>query len=389
MIKLVSDTINKDDIRALTEWLSQDEIPRLTKGELTWELEEKWAKKIGTKYSVFVNSGSSSILLTLASLLYLDKVGKKPLKNKKIVVPSLSWSTDVSSPMLLGYETIMCDCNLEDLSCDLNHLEALFKEHNPSALILVSPLGLVPQMDKVLSLCEEYDVLLLEDVCESMGSKYQGNYLGSMGFASFFSMYFGHHLSTIEGGFINTNDEDFYHLLLMMRSHGWDRDLPEWKQGELRDKYNCNDFDALYNFYVPGMNLRSTDLQAFIGLRVIDRLDDYANKRRDNFFKYKDLIKQNNIKLEERDGDFISSFAIPIVNGRRKELVGKLQKANIEVRPLIAGNMANKPMWLNEYKSVKLRNCEALDIFGFYIPNHQDLSEEDIKTITKILNFEE
>ena len=202
-------------------------------------------------------------------------------------------------------------------------------------------------------------------------------------------MYFGHHLSTIEGGFINTNDEDFYHLLLMMRSHGWDRDLPECKQKELRGKYNCSDFDALYNFYVPGMNLRSTDLQAFIGLRVIDRLDDYANKRRDNFFKYKDLIKHNNIKLEERDGDFISSFAIPIVNGRRTELVEKLQKANIEVRPLIAGNMANKPMWLNEYKSVKLRNCEVLDIFGFYIPNHQDLSEEDIKTITKILNLEE
>lgn len=389
MIKLVSDTINRGDINALIEWLSQDEIPRLTKGNLTWELEEKWAKKIGTKYSVFVNSGSSSILLTLAAMLYLDKVGKKPLKNKKIIVPGLSWATDVSSPMLLGYEPIMCDCNLTDLSCDLKHLEVLFKEHNPSALILVSPLGLVPEMTKVLALCEKYDVLLLEDVCESMGSKYQGKYLGSMGFASFFSMYFGHHLSTIEGGFINTNDEDFYHLLLMMRSHGWDRDLPEWKQKELRKKYGCSDFDALYNFYVPGMNLRSTDLQAFIGLRVIDRLDDYANKRRNNFFKYKDLIQHNSINLEERKGDFISSFAIPIVNGRREELIENLQKANIEVRPLIAGNMANKPMWLNEYKSVKLKNCEALDIFGFYIPNHQDLSEENIKTITNILNFGE
>ena len=122
--------------------------------------------------------------------------------------------------MLLGMEPIMCDCNLYDLSCDVNHLEEIFKKETPSVFILVSPLGLVPDMDKIIYLCKKYDVILLEDVCESMGSKYKDNYLGSFGFASFFSMYFGHHLSTIEGGFINTNDEDFYHTLLMMRSHG-------------------------------------------------------------------------------------------------------------------------------------------------------------------------
>jgi CDP-6-deoxy-D-xylo-4-hexulose-3-dehydrase len=381
MIKLVSDTINRDDINSLIEWLSQDEIPRLTKGELTWELEKKWAEKIGTKYSVFVNSGSSSILLTLAALKQSGK-----LKNNKIVVPALSWATDVSSPMLLGYDTIMCDCNLTDLSCDLTHLELLFREHNPSVMILVSPLGLVPHMDEVLRLCEEYDVLLLEDVCESMGSKYQGNYLGSFGFASFFSMYFGHHLSTIEGGFINTNDEDFYHLLLMMRSHGWDRDLPKWKQKELREKYECSDFEALYNFYVPGMNLRSTDLQAFIGLRVIDRLDEYSVKRRDNFFEYQGKIKNNKLELTEREGDFVSSFAIPVLNVSRSEIISELQKVGIEVRPLIAGNMANKPMW--DGKKDNLPNCESIDKNGFYVPNHQDLTAEQIDLITSILNFE-
>jgi len=380
MVKLVSDTINKDDINQLIEWLSQDEIPRLTKGELTWELEKKWAEKIGTKYSVFVNSGSSSILLTLAAL---QQSGK--LKNNKIVVPALSWATDVSSPMLLGYDTIMCDCNLTDLSCDLTHLELLFREHNPSVLILVSPLGLVPHMDEVLRLCEEYDVLLLEDVCESMGSKYQGKYLGSMGFASFFSMYFGHHLSTIEGGFINTNDQDFYHLLLMMRSHGWDRDLPEWKQKELREKHNCTDFEALYNFYVPGMNLRSTDLQAFIGLKVIDRLDDYSVKRRNNFLEYLDKIKDNSIHLYEREGDFISSFAIPILHSKRDEIVEELQKVGVEVRPLISGNMANKPMWDKRHDD--LPNCDLIDKNGFYLPNHQDLTTDQIKLITSILNF--
>ncbi len=379
MIKLVSDTIDRQDINALVEWLQQDPIPRLTKGELTKQLEEKWAKKIGTKYSVFVNSGSSSILLTLAAL---KESGK--LKNNKIVVPALSWATDVSSPMLLGYDVTMCDCNLSDLSCDLEALEVIFKKENPSTLILVSPLGLVPKMKEVIELCKQYDVLLLEDVCESMGSKYNEQYLGSFGFASFFSMYFGHHLSTIEGGFINTNDEDFYHLLLMMRSHGWDRDLPKWKQQELREDHASSDFDALYNFYVPGMNLRSTDLQAFIGLRAIDKLDRYSRIRRDNFNFYTNSIINNQLHLTERDKDFVSSFAIPIVHPQRDSIVRDLQDKDIEVRPLIAGNMANKPMWKGS--KAGLKNCELIEANGFYIPNHQDLTQEDMNLIINVIN---
>ena len=379
MIKLVSDTINKDDINSLIKWLNQDEIPKLTKGDLTWELEKRWAEKIGTKFSVYVNSGSSAILLSLAAFLYSNKI-----RNKKIVVPSLSWATDVSSPMLLGMEPIMCDCNLHDLSCDLEHLENLFIEHNPSSFILVSPLGLVPDMDKILGLCEKYDVVLFEDVCESMGSKYQGKYLGSFGFASFFSMYFGHHLSTIEGGFINTNDEDFYHLLLMMRSHGWDRDLPKEKQEELREKYKVSDFDSLYNFYVPGFNLRATDLQAFIGLRAIDKLEDYSIKRRDNFLFYNNNLKNNELSLLERYGDFVSSFAIPFLHKKRNEIIEDMLLNDIEVRPLIAGNMANKPMWKGNKEN--LPNCELIDKYGFYLPNHQNLHKEDIIKICNIIS---
>lgn len=381
MIKLVSDTINRSDIDSLIKWLKQDPIPKLTKGELTWQLENKWANKIGTKHSVFVNSGSSSILLTLAALKELGR-----LDSNKIIVPSLSWATDVSSPMLLGLDPIMCDCNLEDLSCDLNHLEKLFKLHNPSALILVSPLGLVPKMKSILKLCKKYNVLLLEDVCESMGSKYKGEYLGNFGTASFFSMYFGHHLSTIEGGFINTNDEELYHMLLMMRSHGWDRDLPKWKQNNLRNKSKCSDFDALYNFYVPGFNLRATDLQAYIGLRAIDKLDKYCEIRNKNFLKYLSEIKGNLLNIKNRKDNFISNFAMPIVHKNRNKIVKSLQNNNIEVRPLIAGNMSSKPMWSKKYSVPSLPNCEIIEQYGFYIPNHQDLSIKDINKIVNIIN---
>ena len=381
MIKLVSDTINKDDINSLIEWLGQDEIPRLTKGDLTWELESKWAKKIGTKYSVYLNSGSSAILLTLAALQHTNK-----LKNNKVVVPGLSWATDVSSPMLLGMEPILCDCNLEDLSCDLEHLEKLFIEHSPSTFILVSPLGLVPDMKRVVDLCEKYEVILLEDVCESMGSKYEGTYLGSFGFASFFSMYFGHHLSTIEGGFINTNDEDFYYSLLMMRSHGWDRDLPKEIQEKLRKENNISEFDSLYTFYLPGFNLRSTDLQAFIGIRAIDKLDDYTEKRNKNFQLYKSSINVNQLNITDRPTDFISNFAYPIVNKNRVKIIEDLIGNDIEVRPLIAGDMSKKPMWIKNYGEVFLPNCELINEFGFYIPNHQDLTKEQINLISNIVN---
>jgi CDP-6-deoxy-D-xylo-4-hexulose-3-dehydrase len=380
MIKLVSDTIDKKDIDALVTWLSQDTIPRLTKGDLTKELERKWADKIGSKYSVYVNSGSSSILLSLAALLYSDK-----LKNKTIIVPSLSWATDVSSPILLGMNPIICDCNLHDLSCDLNYLEQLFKLYKPSCFILVSVLGLVPDMDKIMELCKKYNVILLEDVCESMGSKYKDKYLGTFGLASFFSMYFGHHLSTIEGGFINTDDEDFYHTLLMMRSHGWDRDLPEWKQKELRDKYKVNNFESLYNFYLPGFNLRATDLQAFIGLRAIDKLDSYSSIRNKNFFYYLNNV-QNELNLKIDNNDFISNFAFPVVSKNKESIVKELTRNNIEVRPLIAGDMSTKPMWYERYGKIKLPNASIINEYGFYLPNHQDLKESEIKLISEIIN---
>lgn len=381
MVKLVSDTINKDDILSLIEWLSQDPTPRLTKGELTIELEKKWAEKIGTKYSVFVNSGSSAILLTLAALKF-----SKELKNNKIVVPALSWATDVSSPIILGMEPIMCDCNLEDLSCDLNHLESIFQKEHPSILLFVSPLGLVPRMDKIIELCEKYDVILLEDVCESMGSKFNGKNLGVFGLASFYSLYFGHHLSTIEGGFINTNNENLYLTLLMMRSHGWDRDLPPKFQSELRTKYEQNDFDSLYMFYVPGFNLRSTDLQAHIGLRMVDRLDEYCRNRNFNFHLYNRKIKNTILDLTVNGEDFISNFAMPVVCKNKEDVIKRLRENDIEVRPLIAGNMVNKPMWYERYPKVSLPNAELIDMYGFYLPNHQDLTIDDIEKITKIIN---
>ena len=379
MIKLVSDTIDKNDIKNLVNWLSQDEIPRLTKGDITIKFEEKWSNKIGVEHTTYVNSGSSAILLALAAL---KESGN--LKNNKIIVPALSWLTDVSSPIQLGMEVILCDCNLDDLSIDINHLRQLIKEEDPSSLILVSVLGLVPNMSEIVSICEDNNMMLIEDVCESMGSKFEDRYLGTFGVVSLFSLYYGHHLSTIEGGLICTNDTELNDIIVSMRSHGWDRDWSKERQKEYRDKYKIDDFNSLYTFYYPGFNFRSTDLQAFIGLTQVDKLDKFSINREKNFKLYNDNITINELNIKYNDKNFISNFAYPIVSKNRESIVNKLIENNIEVRPLIAGSMARKPFWKGRVDN--LPNCDIINNNGFYIPNHQDLSSDDILKICNIVN---
>ena len=375
-ISLVNDTIDRQDIDSLIEWLSQEPLPHLTKGALTKELEIEWAKKIGTTYSVYVNSGSSAILLMLAALKYMSEdnpTSSTHLKNNKVIVPNLSWATDVSTPHLLGYDVSLVDCNLENLSVDLEELEKIFIEQDPAVFLLVSVLGFVPDMTEIIRLCSKYNVILLEDVCESMGSESNNKILGQFGLSSCFSLFFGHHLSTIEGGFINTSNEELYNLLVCLRSHGWDRDCTTNYQNKWREQYDMDEFSSLYTFFYPGFNVRSTDLQAYIGLRQIEKLEEFRFKR----------------TLDEKERDFISNFAYPVVAENRKDIVRKLKENNIEVRPLIAGAMHQKPFvkkYLKTQASKVFPNCELLDKQGFYIPNHPFLSEADIKFIADIVN---
>ncbi len=381
MIKLANDTIDSQSIENLIEWLRGN--PRLTKGDLTVELEQKWSKKIGMKHTIYVNSGSTAIFLTLASLLFSDR-----LRNKKIVVPNLSWATDVSSPIILGMDTILVDCNMTDLSIDLQQLEETFIEERPASMILVSVLGLVPDMEELVRLCNKYDVILLEDTCESMGSKIGDRYLGTYGMASFFSLYYGHHLSTIEGGFICTNDDDLYNVMISMRSHGWDRDLPETVRNEWRAKYDFDEFSSLYKFYYPGFNFRSTDLQAFIGLEQIDKLDLYSQIRNDNFKMYMDRVKKTELMLETRANTFVSNFAFPILSEDRDNIVEALKRENVEVRPLIAGAMSSNPFAKRycKFDESLLQNSIRINQYGFYVPNHQNLTLAEVEVVCDIIN---
>jgi CDP-6-deoxy-D-xylo-4-hexulose-3-dehydrase len=381
MITLVRDTIDNNDIDRLVDWLKT--YPRLTKGPITLEFENKFSNWLGRKYSVFVNSGSSANLLMLSAL----KEGGY-LKNDKVVVPSVAWATDLSPVIQLGLDPILCDSNMEDLSADLEHLENLFLLHSPSALMFVSVLGLVPDMDRVIKLCDKYDVILLEDTCEAMGCEYKGQKLGTSGRMSSFSTFFGHHISTIEGGIVSTDDFELYELLLSIRSHGWDRDLSVETQFQLQQDWDVSDFDAMYTFYYSGFNMRSTDLQAYIGLTQIDKLDDWGKKREHNYNLYQDLIKNDYWKPKSYPNSLTSNFAYPIVSPNRDEIVKSLQENQVEVRPMICGSMGTQPFYVKKFGRLELPKVTEIDKYGFYVPNHPTLTEEEIEFVSNTVNGE-
>jgi CDP-4-dehydro-6-deoxyglucose reductase, E1 len=201
---------------------------------------------------------------------------------------------------------------------------------------------------------------------------------------SSFSTYFGHHISTIEGGFVSTNDSELYEVLKSIRSHGWTRDASDEYSIQLKNEWDTIDFDALYTFYHSGFNLRSTDLQAFIGLGQIDKLDSICERRNQNFKLYEREL--NNFAPHiSNDDTFVSNFAYPVISSNRNKIVKRLQSENIEVRPLICGSMSLQPFYIKQFGRVNMPNASIIHRDGFYIPNHPDLSEDDILKITDII----
>lgn len=378
MIGLINDTIDTDDINSLIEWLST--YPRLTKGALTKEFESEFAAWLGCDYAVFVNSGSSANLIMVYALM-----ASNHLKNNKVVVPSLCWITDVAPIMQFGLTPILCDCDLNNLSVDLNHLEIIFRDESPAALLLVSLLGFSPDIDRITELCKRYDVVMVEDNCESLGSTYDGIKLGNFGLMSTTSMYFGHHISTIEGGMVFTNDKGLYNVLLSLRSHGWARDWDELDRIQMEQMCGITGINSLYTFFYPGFNVRATDLQAYIGLRQLKKLDDIINIRNRNYKWYLEYLDCP-WKPSEVAGSFTSNFAYPIISEKKDAIVEALASNNIEARPLVCGSMGTQPFYRNKYGEKHLVNCDIVDKQGIYVPNHPGLTEQDVRLVCSVVN---
>lgn len=378
-IKLVKDTIDQNDLNLLIEWLKTN--PILTKNKLTVEFEEKYSKYQNRKYSVFLNSGSSANLAMIYSLLVSDK-----LKNKNIIVPAVSWTTTVTPIIQLGLNPILCECDRETLGLDIDYLKKLIKEYKPSVIMLVHVLGFPNKMKEIQELCYLNNIILLEDSCESIGSTYNDIKTGSFGLMSSFSFFYGHAMSTIEGGMVCTDDYDLYNILKSIRAHGWNRDVDESFKSKLKDGFEIDEFKDLYTFYYPGFNLRSTDLQAFIGIHQLEKIEKFVKTRKLNYDLYNTLIKNNYWKITNFDNCYIANFAYPIIHPNIKQIVKALDEGEVDCRPLVCGSIGNQPYWIKKYGKQSFEFADIVDKYGLYVPNNPDLTCSDIIHITNIIN---
>ena len=383
MIKypLAKETINDEDIDALCKWLKS--YPRLTKGQLTWDVKRDWAEYIGTEYAVFNNSGSSANLLMIAAAKECGRIA-----NKKIVVPSVGWVTTIAPTIQLGLTPIMCGADPDTFGINLDQIEEICERENPDAVIFVQVLGVPHHRERLLQLKKKYGFTLLEDACAALGASYaDGSMVGTVGDMSSFSFYFGHQLSTIEGGMVNTEDKELYEMLLMLRSHGWAKDLSKESSDTLMKQYGIDDFHSPFTFFIPGYNLRSTDLQAFLGIRQVQKADWAASCRNKNHCLYAEKLE--GVVEFQRWGDnvpvSISFGALADSTEHRKEIVTRLVEAGIETRIFSAGNLGRHPFWTDLYEEFRDEVSDNIHSRGFFIPNYPELTPEEIEHICDVV----
>ena len=378
------ETINEHDIDALCEWLKS--YPRLTKGDLTPQYEAEWAKYIGTKHAVFNNSGSSANLLMVYAAIACGRI-----PNGKIVVPSVGWVTTIAPAMQFGLEPIMVGADSRTFGIDLDKLEEVCEKERPDAVIFVQVLGVPHYKERLLDLKEKYGFILLEDACAALGAEYSdGKKVGTVGDMSTFSFYFGHQLSTIEGGMVNTDDYELHQMLMMLRSHGWGKDLDPERYNELITQYGVDDFHKPFTFFTAGFNLRSTDLQAFIGLRQAEKAEWVSQRRYENHLRFAENLKGY---VEYQDwGDnkpvSISFGALARSSEHRKEIVGRLVANGVETRIFSAGNLGLHPFWYEKYGKFSDDVSNRIHSCGFFVPNYPELKDEEVDFICKVIKGE-
>jgi len=375
---LAEDTINEDDLQDLIEWLKTN--PWLTQGRLVREFQSRWAEWLGVRHAVFVNSGSSANLLMYYALLLSGK-----LRNRKVIVPAISWATTVAPAIQLGFEPIMCEAEWDTLGLDLNHLETLLKEHNPAAVIIVHVLGVPNKMEPLMELKERYGFTLMEDACAATGSRYDNRLVGTFGEMSAFSFFFGHHLSTIEGGMVCTDDEELHDILLQIRSHGWAKDLAPEKEGKKAREHGAIEFNRPFTFYYPGFNVRSTDLNARIGLSQLNKLDYVLERRIQNHKTYQARFLDApgfHCQVNDRATICSISFAALAQSQEHRERIARvLRESRIETRPLGGGNMSRQPYWRERYGETVFPVADEVHTRSFQLPNHPGLTTDDINYI--------
>lgn len=387
MIKLVKSTFYKE--KETKEKLSRfiEKSSYLSLGSECLKFEEAFAKYQNRKYCVFFNSGSSANLALFQTLLNLGRIQKEDFA----AFSAITWPTNVSPIIQLGLNPIPVDVELDTLNVSSNKLNEVLKKFPLKVLFITNLLGFCDDIEEISDICKRRKIILIEDNCESLGTVYKGRKLGNYGLASTFSFFVGHHMSTIEGGTVCTDDEEIYIMLKMVRAHGWDRNLPDKHQKMLRKKFKVSSsFYAKYTFYELAYNLRPMEINAFIGNTQLKFLDEIIKTRNRNFLQIAPILYSKTEKyypIKYNHIDFISNFAIPLICKSEKvrdELVKKC-KSRIEIRPVVGGDMTEQPFFLkyapNSAKLLNGSNAALIHRQGLYFGNNPELTDKELKQI--------
>jgi CDP-6-deoxy-D-xylo-4-hexulose-3-dehydrase len=377
---LATDTWDDEEYKAINRVIKSN---RFTMGPEVEMFEKEFAEYFGSKHAVMVNSGSSANLIAISALILSDKYDLN--KGDEVIVPAVSWATTYTVLHQCGLKLRFIDIDLDTFNLDLDGLKNAITD-NTKAIFAVNLLGNPNDFNKLISICNDNNLILIEDNCESMGAKYRGKYAGTFGVCGTFSTFYSHHMATMEGGMILTDDDELNDIMKSIRSHGWTRNLSE------NSRFNTkkNKFYEMFNFIFPGYNVRPVEMEAAIGREQLKKLDGFLIERKSNGKYFLDKFsKINSISLQKNQDDS-SFFGFPIIfddEVQRKEFIELCDENDIEYRPIVAGNFTkNKVIEYFDYSIYgDLKNSNIIHNNGLFIGNHHFDVKKNLDEIYNLL----
>jgi dTDP-4-amino-4,6-dideoxygalactose transaminase len=384
---LASSTWDDKELAAIQAVINSD---MFTMGKYVAEYEKQFAQYFGSKYALMVSSGSTANLLMIAALFFTKDKTRKLKRGDEIIVPAVSWSTTYFPLQQYGLKVKFVDIDRETLNIDTAKLASAITDKT-KAILCVNLLGNPNDFSKIQALIAGKNILLLEDNCESMGATYQGKQAGTFGLMGTFSSFFSHHIATMEGGCVITDDEELYHILLTIRAHGWTRNLP--KENLVTGTKSDDFFEEAFRFVLPGYNVRPLEMSGAIGIEQLKKLPDFIKYRRENAKLFIQLFGNHEFIQVQKEIEQSSWFGFSLVLKEgaplsRKDLVEKLQSSGIECRPIVTGNFLKNKEVLEHFDyevSGSMEGAEYIDQHGLFVGNQQVPIKNEINHLFNVI----
>lgn len=379
---LANSTWGSEEHQALQDVIDSD---RYTMGVKVRAYEAQFAAHFGKKYAVMTSSGSTANLLALSAVFYHPDLDISA--GDEIIVPAVSWSTTYFPVSQMGLKLRFVDIDPETLNIDLNKITDAITPKT-KAVFAVNLLGNPVEADKLRAICDAAGLLLLEDNCESMGAEYQKEKAGAFGLFGTFSSFFSHHICTMEGGMVITDDRKLYDNMLSLRAHGWVRDLPDDSHLNIDD----DPFVKQFRFVLPGYNFRPLEMEGALGIPQLAKLDGFIAERRKNAAIFQSMFADlDYLRIQsERGQSSWFGFAMTLqgkMAGRRAELVAAFKQAEIECRPIVTGNFLKNPVISNLDHSVgsEIVAADTVDSDGLFVGNHHHPIPDQIERLFEVV----